>query len=299
VLLRQGRCVILERFDPELLLGTIAKQRASATLLVPTMLYALLDHPHWERHDVSSLRNVLYGAAAIAPERLRQALGRFGPVFTQFFGQTEAPMALTALKRADHVETDPARELARLTSAGRATFPTEIRLVDDAGEDVAPGEPGELIARSPNMMSGYLDDPQATAATVRNGWLHTGDVARMDSDGYFTIVDRKKDLIISGGFNVYPREVEDVLFEHPAVRQAAVIGVPHERWGEEVKALVVLQPAATLTESELIEFVKGRKGSVMAPKSIEFVEAIPLTSLGKLDKKAIRARYWGGRTRNV
>jgi fatty-acyl-CoA synthase len=299
VLLRQGRCVVLDRFDPDLLLGTIEKERASATLLVPTMIYVLLDHPKWSQYDTSSLKNVLYGAAAIAPERLKQAIGRYGPVFTQFFGQTEAPMALTALPRADHVDADPARELEVLTSAGRATYPTEIRLVDHDGRDVATGEPGELIARSPNMMSGYLDDPEGTAKTVRNGWLHTGDVARMDARGYFTIVDRIKDMIVSGGFNVYPREVEDALFEHPAVRHAAVFGVPHERWGEEVKALVVVHAGASTTATELIEFIKTRKGSVMAPKSIEFVDAIPVTSLGKVDKKTIRARYWGGRTRNV
>ena len=208
-------------------------------------------------------------------------------------------MALTALSRIDHVVADPDLELARLTSAGRATYPTEIRLVDDDGRDVPPGQPGELIARSPNMMSGYLDDPQATAATIRDGWLYTGDVARMDDEGFFTIVDRKKDLIVSGGFNVYPREVEDALFEHPSVKSVAVIGVPHERWGEEVKALVVFKPGAEVSAQTLIDFVKARKGSVLAPKSVEFVDTIPLTSLGKLDKKAIRARFWGGRIRNV
>ena len=208
-------------------------------------------------------------------------------------------MALTALAREDHVVADRERELAVLTSAGRATYATEIRLVDDDGQDVAPGQSGEVIARSPNMMSGYLDDPVATAATVRDGWLHTGDVARMDSLGYFTIVDRKKDMIVSGGYNVYPREVEDVLFEHPSVRQAAVVGVPHEKWGEEVKALVVLHPGASASEGELIEFVKSRKGSLIAPKSVEFETQIPVTNLGKVDKKAIRARYWSGRGRNV
>ena len=299
VLLRQGRCVVLDHFDPDLLLETIEKERATATLLVPTMIYMLLDHPQPHRHDVRSLRNVLYGAAAIAPERLKQALERYGPIFTQFFGQTEAPMALTALAREDHVVADRERELAVLTSAGRATYATEIRLVDDGGQDVAPGQAGEVIARSPNIMSGYLDDAEATAATVRDGWLHTGDVARMDARGYLTIVDRKKDMIVSGGYNVYPREVEDVLFEHPAVRQAAVVGVPHEKWGEEVKALVVLHPDARVTEGELIEFVKARKGSLMAPKSVEFETAIPVTNLGKVDKKAIRARYWSGRGRNV
>ncbi|NJD33037.1 MAG: AMP-binding protein [Gammaproteobacteria bacterium] len=299
VLLRQGRCVLLERFEPETLLATIAAERATATLLVPTMIYLLLDHPRRGAHDLSSLRNVLYGAAAIAPERLRQALESFGPVLTQFFGQTEAPMALTALPREAHlVDGRPAGDDV-LASAGRPTYPTAIRLVDETGRDVADGEPGELIARAPNVMSGYLDDPVATSAALRDGWLHTGDVARRSADGLITIVDRRKDVIISGGFNVYPREVEDVLFQHPAVRQAAVVGVPHEKWGEEVRALVVLQEGVAPDAAALVEFVRARKGSVAAPKSIEFTDAIPLTPLGKVDRKAIRARYWAGRARAV
>jgi acyl-CoA synthetase (AMP-forming)/AMP-acid ligase II len=299
VLLRQGRCVVLDHFDPDLLLNTIERERATATLLVPTMIYVLLDHPRRDQYDRSSLRNVLYGASAIVPERLKQALQVFGPVFTQFFGQTEAPMALTALPREDHVVFDVLRERAVLTSAGRPTYAAEIRLVDDDGRDVPPGQQGEVLARAPNMMSGYLDNPEATATTIRDGWLHTGDIARMDDDGLITIVDRKKDMIVSGGFNVYPREVEDALFEHPGVRQAAVVGVPHEKWGEEVKAVVVLHAGATVTERELIEFVKTRKGGLMSPKSIDFVDAIPLTNLGKPDKKVVRARYWSGRSRNV
>lgn len=299
VLLRQGRCVLLEHFEPGLLLETIESEKASATLLVPSMIYALLDHPQRGNYDTSSLRNVLYGASAIAPERLKQALQVFGPVFTQFFGQTEAPMALVAMKRADHQVQDPTRELAVLTSAGRATYPTLLRLVDEDGQDVATGESGELIARAPNMMSGYLDNPQATAQAVQGGWLHTGDIARMDNTGLITIVDRKKDMIVSGGYNIYPREVEDALFEHPAVQQAAVIGVPHDKWGEEVKALVVLRDGQGASELELIAFVKSRKGSLVAPKSVEFVSAIPLTNLGKPDKKTMRARYWGTRTRNI
>ena len=149
-------------------------------------------------------------------------------------------MALTALPREAHVVPDPAPRQVVLASAGRATYPTTLRLVDDAGHDVPTGAEGELIARAPNVMSGYLDDPEATAEALRDGWLHTGDVARLHADGLVTIVDRKKDVIVSGGFNVYPREVEDVLFEHPAVRQAAVVGAPHPKWGEEVRALVVL-----------------------------------------------------------
>ncbi|MDR2239773.1 MAG: AMP-binding protein [Zoogloeaceae bacterium] len=299
VLLRQGRCVVLDRFEPNLLLSVIERERATATLLIPTMIYVLLDYPQRSEYDCSSLRNILYGASAIAPERLKQALQVFGPVFTQFFGQTEAPMALVALQREDHTVANPEREQVVLTSAGRPTYATEIRLVDETGRDVPSGEAGEVVARAPNMMSGYLNDPEATAYAIRDGWLYTGDIARFDDEGLITIVDRKKDMIVSGGFNIYPREVEDVLFEHPAVRQAAVIGIPHEKWGEEVKALVVLQPGATTGERELLDFVKTRKGSVMTPKSIDFVDAIPLTNLGKMDKKAMRARYWDGRTRNV
>lgn len=299
VLLRQGRCVILERFDPALLLRTIEAERATATLLVPTMIYMLLDHPGRSAHDLRSLRNVLYGASAIAPERLKQALETFGPVFTQFFGQTEAPMALSSLPREAHVVADRAQEQAVLASAGRATYPTAIRLVDDSGRDVPAGAEGELVARAPNVMSGYLDNPEATAEALRDGWLYTGDVARMSADGLITIVDRKKDVIVSGGFNVYPREVEDVLFEHPAVRQAAVVGAPHPKWGEEVRALVVLHEGAQAGEQELIEFVRDRKGGLHAPKAIEFTDSIPLTNLGKVDRKLIRSRYWSGRSRQV
>jgi len=299
VLLRQGRCVLIDHFDPDLLLATIEREKATATLVVPTMIYALLDHPRRDDYDVSSLRNVLYGAAAIAPQRLREALDVFGPVFTQFYGQTEAPMALTALSRDLHLVADADREEAVLSSAGLATYQTEIRLLDEDGNEVARGEPGEIVARSPNMMSGYFENPEATAETVVDGWLHTGDIARMDEHGFITIVDRKKDMIVSGGFNVFPREVEDVLFEHPAVRQAAVVGVPHEKWGEEVRAVVVLHPGAEVGAGELIEYVKSRKGSVMAPKTIEFRDSIPVTNLGKVDRKAIRAGFWSGRDRKV
>lgn len=299
VLLRGGRCVVLDHFEPELLLATIARERATATLVVPTMIYMLLDSPALPKYDIGSLRNILYGASVIAPERLKQALRTFGPVLTQFYGQTEAPMALAALPREEHVVADPAREARVLASAGRATYPTEIRLVDDEGRDVPAGEPGELIARSPNVMSGYLKNPEASAATLRGGWLHTGDIARIDAEGFITIVDRKKDMIISGGFNVYPRDAEDALFEHPAVKQAAVVGAPHDKWGEEVRAVVVLHPGKSATEAELIDHVKAKKGSLNAPKAVEFWDAIPLTNLGKVDKKAIRARFWSGRERQI
>jgi acyl-CoA synthetase (AMP-forming)/AMP-acid ligase II len=299
VLLRQGRCVVVDRFEAARFTATALREQVTASLVVPTMLYQLLEYAEAAGVKATSLQNVLYGAAPIAPERLKRAIEIFGPIFTQFFGQTEAPMALTSLPRADHVVANEAREIAVLSSAGRASYSTKIRLLNDEGVDVKPGEAGEIVVSAPNLMSGYLDDPQGSAAAVRRGWLHTGDIARRDCEGLITIVDRKKDMIISGGFNIYPREIEDVLFEHPGVRQAAVIGAPDEKWGEHVKAVVVLRPGASASAAELTDFVRCRKGALMAPKTIDFVDAIPLTNLGKIDKKALRASYWAGRERGV
>jgi acyl-CoA synthetase (AMP-forming)/AMP-acid ligase II len=290
VLLRRGRCVIIDHFEPELFLQTVERERVTMTFLVPTMIYVLLDHPSLQEYDFSSLRNIIYGAAAIAPERLKQAVSTFGPVMTQLFGQTEAPMALTALSREEHVIDDPERERRVYASAGRATVHTELRLLDDEGQEVARGEPGEIVVRCTNMMSGYLNNPAATAETIRDGWLFTGDIGLQDDEGLLYIVDRKKDMVISGGFNIYPREIEDVLFEHPAVKGTAVVGVPHPKWGEEVVAVVCLHDGKAADEAELIAFVKQRKGSLVAPKRVLFWNGIPLTNLGKVDKKEIRAR---------
>jgi acyl-CoA synthetase (AMP-forming)/AMP-acid ligase II len=299
VLLRKGRCVIIDHFDPKLLLETIEKEKVTMTFLVPTMIYVLLDYPDLKKYDLSSMRNFIYGASAIAPERLKQALNMFGPIFSQLFGQTEAPMMLSALSREEHVIEDPQREKEVLSSAGRPTFHAEIKLVDENGDEVKRGETGEIIARCENMMTGYFKNPEATAETIKDGWLHTGDIAKQDEEGLLYIVDRKKDMIVSGGFNIFPREIEDVLFEHPGVKGAAVIGIPHEKWGEEVKALVVLHEGQTATQDELIQFVKDRKGSLMAPKTIEFWDSIPITNLGKIDKKTMRARFWEGKDRMV
>ncbi len=299
VLLRKGTCYIMDGFDPAAFLQAVEREKITATLCVPTMIYMLLDHPDLHKYDTSSLRNVLYGAAPIAPERLKQAINHFGPVFSQFYGQTEAPMILAALPKEEHVIADPEREREIFSSCGRPTMTTRIRLLDRDGNEVPPGEVGEIVALSTFTMDGYFKDPQKTAETLVDGWLHTGDLARQDEQGFLYIVDRAKDMIISGGFNIYPREIEDVLFEHPAVKGAAVIGVPDEKWGEAVKAIVVLHEGQSATEEELIAFVKERKGSLVAPKSVEFWDAIPLTNLGKVDKKKIRAPYWQGKERQV
>lgn len=299
VLLRNGRCVILDHFDPKILLAQIEKEKVTMTFLVPTMIYVLLDFPDLKKYDLSSLGNVIYGASAIAPERLKQAVETFGPIFTQLFGQTEAPMTLSALSRQEHIVKDPERERQIFSSAGRPTFHTQVRLVDDAGNDVAADKPGEIVVQCANMMSGYYKNPEATADTIRDGWLYTGDIAMRDDEGFLYIVDRKKDMIVSGGFNIFPREIEDVLFEHPAVKGAAVVGVPHAKWGEEAKAIVVLKAGQSATAEELIGFVKERKGSLMAPKTVELWDDIPLTNLGKIDKKAIRAGFWKDKDRMV
>jgi fatty-acyl-CoA synthase len=294
-LLRGGALVVLPGFDPEGFLDAVQRHRVTATLLVPTMIYALLDHPALEKVDLSSLEAVYYGASAISPTRLAEAIGRLGPIFFQFYGQAECPMAITALRREEHLVDDP----GRLATCGRPVPWVRAGLFDDDMDEVEPGQAGEICVQSPMVMKGYWKKPDETAEAFRGGWLHTGDVATADEQGYLTIVDRKKDMIVTGGFNVYPREVEDVIATHPGVAQVAVIGVPDERWGEAVKAVVVARPGAEVDERELIGMVKERKGSVYAPKSVDFSERIPVTGLGKPDKKALRDKYWGEAGRRV
>jgi acyl-CoA synthetase (AMP-forming)/AMP-acid ligase II len=299
VLMRRGTCYIFDHFDPKQFLQAVEREKISSGFFVPTMIYLLLDYPDLKKYDLGSLRNIIYGAAPIGAERLKQALHTFGPILTQLYGQTEAPMMISVLAKDEHVVADPERQNKILTSCGKPTITTKVRLVDPDDHDVRPGEVGEIIAQPSNVMAGYFKNEEATARTLKDGWLHTGDLARMDEYGYLYIVDRSKDMIISGGYNIYPREVEDALFEHPAVKGAAVIGVPDPKWGEAVKAIVVLREGDRPTESELIEFVKARKGSLVAPKSVEFWDEIPLTNLGKLDKKRLRDKFWQGQERRV
>jgi fatty-acyl-CoA synthase len=294
---RGGTNVVLGGFDPSKLLHTIEHERVTSTLMVPTMLYFLLDLPGIADRDLSSLRTLTYGAAPMGPERIEQALDVFGPIFIQVYGQSEAPAQITVLTKRDHVRGRENPDLLR--SCGRPVTIVDVRCADDALASVPDGEPGEILVRGPNVTLGYINKPEETAAALRDGWLCTGDIGVRDEQGYFYIVDRKKDMIVSGGFNVYPKEVEQTLFGHPAVRDVCVVGVPDEKWGEAVKAVVVVDANAATTSAELIEFVKEHKGSVLAPKSVDFVDAIPLTSIGKHDKKALRESYWAGRERAV
>ena len=288
--LKGGCLYVLGRFDPAEVLRTIEEQRITATMLVPSMLYALMDHPDSRTRDLSSLETVYYGASAINPVRLQEAIERFGPIFAQYYGQSEAPMVITYLARGDHDER-------RLTSCGRPSAFLRTALLDEDGNPVAQGEPGEICVAGPLLAGGYWNLPDETAETFRDDWMHTGDVAREDEDGFWFIVDRTKDMIVTGGFNVFPREVEDVVAEHPAIAQVGVIGTPDEKWGEAVTAIVVLREGHELTDEvvrEIQQRVKERKGSVQAPKRVIATDALPLTGLGKPDKKALRALYWDG-----
>lgn len=296
VLVKGGCVVVHDGFDVNRVLDAIEQGQATTLFLVPTMLYTLMDHPRLASMDRSRLKRIIYTASPISETRLAQALDLFGPILHQNYGQTEVPGTILSLTGEDHLH--PSGD--KLTAAGKPYACVSVQLLDDQGRRLGRNEGiGELCVRAPHVTSGYWNKPEATRELLQDGWLHTGDMAYQDDDGYFHIVDRKKDMIISGAFNVYPQEVENVLTGHPAVSAAAVIGVPHEKWGEAVKAIVVLRQAQEATEQDLIAFVKDRKGAVMAPKSVSFVSELPLTNLGKIDKKALRAPYWEGRRKAV
>lgn len=294
---RGGSIVLMANFNSERWLEAVEKHRVTAAMLVPTQLYRILDSPRLHQTDLSSLESIFYGAAPCSPTRLAEAIGIFGPVFFQFYGQTEAPMTVCVMRKEDHDATN----LERLTSCGKPIPGIDVRLLDEGGHEVAEGEPGEICVSGPLVsLRGYKNKPEETAEALSGGWLHTGDIAKRDEAGFLYIVDRRKDMIVSGGYNIYPREIEDVLAAHPGVAQVAVIGIPDPRWGESLKAVVVRRAAADdLSADELIQFVRQEKGAHCAPKSVDFVDTIPLSPLGKIDKKALRSMYWGEQGRLV
>ncbi len=291
--------VLLKEFDPELFLQTIERERATTIFVVPTMLIVLLQHPGLAKYDLSSLKTIKYGAAPMPLEPLKEALRIFGPILTQGYGLTEAPLQDTGLRKEDHVVDGPPEVTARLASAGRELQLIQVRIVDDEGNELKPGEIGEIAIKGDNVMLGYWKNPEATAEKLRNGWLHTGDMAYKDEEGYIFIVDRKHDMIISGGFNIYPKEVEDAIYSHPSVSQCAVIGVPDDRWGESVKAVVVLKKGYQVTEQDIIDHCRKSIASYKKPKSVEFVDSIPVNPNGKVMRRELREKYWAGYTRRV
>lgn len=297
--LEGAKFIIPDHFEPKAILETVQTEKATLLSTVPTTLIRLTTFPDIDKYDISSLRMITYGAAPMPTDRLKDAIKIFGKRMSQSYGQAECLMAISVLTVEDHVIDGSEKEVKRLASAGRPYTINEVRLVDEKDQDVKPGEVGEVVVRSKIMMQGYWRNSEASAEALRGGFIHTGDLATMDEDGYLFLVDRKKDIIISGGYNIYAREVEDVLHSHPAVLEAAVIGVPDEGWGEAVKAIIVLKEGMTATEEEIIKFTKSSLASFKKPKSIEFVKALPRTSVGKISKKELRAPYWAGQERAI
>lgn len=296
-----GTHTILQRFDLKMMMELIESAKVTSTVLVPTMINFLIHHPDFSKHDLSSLRRITYGAAPMPVELLRAAMKLLPNVeFSQGYGQTESSPLLTSLPHEDHITEGEERLTHRLASCGRPVAGVEVEILKDDGTFAKPGEVGEVVARGPNVMMGYWKRPEETAATLRDGWLHTGDMAKTDEDGYIYLVDRKKDMIISGGENVYSSEVENVVYQHPSVHEAAVIGVPDDKWGEAVSAIVTVKPGKSLTETELLEFCAARLAGYKVPKRIEIREGeLPKSGTGKIMKKELREPYWHGHNRRV
>lgn len=293
--------VMLKKFDPALFLELIERERVGRVTLVPTMINFIINHPDIKTRDVSSLKSIAYGASPMPAELLKRAMQTLPNVeFYQGYGQSEASPLLTRLSPKDHVLEGPEYLTRRLASCGRPIVGVELDIFDENDRSVKQGEVGEIVARGPNVMLGYWKRPEETARTLRGGWLHTGDAARMDEHGYFYIVDRTKDMIVTGGENVYSTEVENVLFKHPAIREVAVIGTPDEKWGEVVAAVVTLKPEATATAEELIAHCAAYLAHYKTPKLIEIRDSeLPKGGTGKIDKKVLREPYWKGYTRRV
>lgn len=292
-LVKGAHCYVESGFDPALIVDRIENDRGTFIFAVPTMIYRLIDHVRAikvEREpDLSALRTILYGAAPITADRLAQGIGMFGNVFMQLYGQSEAPNFITRLTRDDHDVAKP----ERLASCGRAVAMARVRIVDDDGNDCAPGDIGEVVAFTPYTMVGYHGLPEKTASTIRDGWLYTGDLGRVDDDGYLYLVDRKNDMIITGGMNVYSTEVENAIAELPTVSQVAVVGVPHPDWGEAVAAFVVATAGSEQDADVVIAHCRTVLSRYKVPKTVHFVDDLPVTALGKLDKKDLRQRALG------
>jgi acyl-CoA synthetase (AMP-forming)/AMP-acid ligase II len=294
-----GRTLAMMRqFDVDEWLETVQREKANRAMLVPTMLKRVIDHPDFDKYDLSSLKVITYGAAPMPFEVIKKAIEVLpGVNFINAFGQTETASTITTLGPQDHIiegtEEEKEKKLRRLTSSiGRPMSDIEMKIIDEAGNELPLGELGEIVARGPRLMSGYWKDAEKTAKTMtKDGWLHTGDMGYRDEEGYFYLAGRGDDLIIRGGENISPEEVENALYAHPAVEEAAVIGIPDPEWGEDPRAIVVLKKGMAATAEELMEFCRQRLSSFKRPRSVVFVDELPRTSTGKVLKRVLREQY--------
>ncbi|MDO9456685.1 long-chain fatty acid--CoA ligase [Nocardioides sp.] len=293
VLARGGEVVVMRSPDVGGFLDHVERHRVTHTFLPPTLIYMVLAHERLESTDLSSLQCFWYGAAPMSAARLEEALTRIGPVMAQLFGQTEAPMMISTLSPREHFRPDGSIALERLSSAGRPAPLVTVSIMAEDGTLLPTGETGEIVVRSSLVMAGYLGDPEATAAASAHGWHHTGDIGYLDPDGYLFIVDRAKDMVITGGFNVYSTEVEQAVMAHPDVQDCAVIGLPDDTWGERVVAVVQARGGATIDPAALKAFVKERLGSVKSPKQVEVWDDLPRSKVGKVLKTDIKERLRG------
>jgi acyl-CoA synthetase (AMP-forming)/AMP-acid ligase II len=299
VMLQGATLVVLKDAKPENVMKAIERYKVTHLFLPPTVIYVMLAHPDVTRYDYSSLKYFWYAAAPMSVEKLKQALDIFGPVMAQTYGQAEAPMMCTYFSPREHVDALANGREERLASCGRASPFVSVAIMDDAGELLPVGEKGEIVVRGSLVTTGYYENPMATAEVRKNGWHCTGDIGYRDEDGYIYIVDRKKDMIISGGFNVFPGEIEQHLWSHPDIQDCAVIGVPDEKWGEKVVAVVELKAGRSASADKLIDFCKSELGSIRSPKQVFFWEELPRSPVGKVLKKEIRKYFWKDSTRNV
>ena len=286
-------------FDPKELFADIERLKVShIAFLAPTQIIKMLEDFEPGAFDLGSLQAICYGGAPIYVEQLRQAIEAFGPVFAQIYGQGEAPITITGLDAAAHARLLEAND-ERIGSAGTIRTDVEARAVDADDNELPPGEPGEIVVRGDIVMAGYWNDPDATAEAMRGGWLHTGDIGAFDEEGYLFLLDRAKDMIISGGNNVYPREVEEVIVEHPAVANAVVLGIPDAYWGEAVHAVVVLEPGAEATAQDIIDHCGRSLAGYKKPKAVDFREELPVSGYGKVLRRELREEYWAGQDLRV
>ncbi|WP_354685695.1 AMP-binding protein [Cupriavidus necator] len=296
---RAGTIVVMNRMDLSQLVDLIEKHRVTELYLPPTVIYRLLEMPGIEKRDFSSLKYFIYGAAPMSTEKLRRAIEVFGPVMFQGYGQAEAPSAIAFMRPEEHFRDGKIAEDARLSAAGRPAPLVRVEILDGNGKILPTGEVGEICVRGDLLMAGYYKAPDKTAETIVDGWLHTGDVGYLDAEGFLHITDRKKDMIITGGFNVYPSEVEQVVWTHPAVQDCAVIGIPHADWGEAVTAVIELNRGAHATEEEILAYCRPKLGGIKTPKKVVFVDALPRSANGKVLKKDVREPYWRDHERRI